>query len=110
MRDHDAVATTSDPTRTSTMLFRTGLFVGSLAAAAVLAAALSLAGLGPGHGQADAAATASVPATPALEPAVALVQVDTVYLLSQEPKTIVVRKAAPTAASGEEGEGEDDDD
>jgi hypothetical protein len=89
------------------MVVRISLFVASLTAAFALAAALSLAGLGPTAGPGDAPAatalsqTASVPAAP-------VVQVDTVYIPAPvAPTTVVVHQVAP-AANGGENESEND--
>jgi F0F1-type ATP synthase membrane subunit c/vacuolar-type H+-ATPase subunit K len=90
------------------MVQRIALFVASLAAAAVLAVGLAVAGVGPRDTPAAASTATSVATDPAATPQV---QVDTVYVAApQPPKTVVVHKTvAPTGGEHEnESEGSGD--
>lgn len=92
------------------MIQRVALFVASLSAAGVLAAALALGGLAPAADPAAAAVDAPPAATDA--PPQPTVQVDTVYVTPKvKPKHVTISRTV-RASSGEgehEGEGKGDD-
>ncbi len=94
------------------MIQRLALFAASLAAAAVLAVGLALAGVGrPGGPDAASAPVTQPAAATAVAPAEPAVQVDTVYVAPQpSPQEITVTKTArATGGAAEAGnEGEDD--
>lgn len=91
------------------MIQRVALFVASLSAAGVLAAALALGGLAPAG---DPAAATDAPPAATDAPPQPTVQVDTVYVTPKvKPKHVTISRTV-RASSGEgehEGEGKGDD-
>ena len=87
------------------MVQRIALFVASLAAAAVLAVGLAVAGVGPATDPQPTAAASNATATdPQPSPRV---QVDTVYVAPpQAPKTVVVHKTVAATGGEQESESE----
>ena len=85
------------------MIERVALFVGSLASALVLAAALAVAGVHPAAPSAPAAALSPTVSQPTDPP----VQVDTVYLTQPAPKQVVVHRTVGARHGDDEGGGED---
>jgi long-subunit fatty acid transport protein len=90
------------------MIQRLALFVASLSAAAVMAAALALGGLAPAAG--PAAVVTDAPPAAMDAPAQPSVQVDTVYVTPKvKPKHVTVSRTVRSSSGHGEHEGGGDD-